>query len=74
MYFFWGVHAPKFTLSVLNFAGRPWGLVDFNQMEKVPNGVDIKNIVSVVDHHQLLGVCHMCILIYIYLGNVIRCS
>eukprot|EP00999_Lentomonas_sp_LEN2_P000126 NODE_111_length_2275_cov_88.543296_g88_i0.p1 GENE.NODE_111_length_2275_cov_88.543296_g88_i0~~NODE_111_length_2275_cov_88.543296_g88_i0.p1 ORF type:complete len:706 (+),score=76.96 NODE_111_length_2275_cov_88.543296_g88_i0:90-2207(+) len=39
---------PKFRKS-------NWCLVDHNQKDKVPNGVNKNKIVCVLDHHQLLG-------------------
>lgn len=35
--------------------GKHWCLLDFNQQDKVPEGVDVNQLLCVIDHHQLMS-------------------
>jgi len=51
---YFGLPVPVLASNPL-FAEMDWCLLDHNQQDKVPVGVNVENIVCVIDHHQLLG-------------------
>ena len=51
---YFGLPVPPLA-SDPSFANHDWCLLDHNQKDKVPAGVDLDKIVCVIDHHQLLG-------------------
>lgn len=51
---YFGLDIPTLSSDPM-FEGKDWCLLDHNQQDKVPEGVNSDKIVCVIDHHQLLG-------------------